>query len=149
MSCQKKDARMTSQQNSKKAPASMFALLDHDVVRLIAGHGLDVSLRVASVCTEWRRAIEDAHGDPFGTRQLLVGLGETSLLGELVACLCLPPVSLKLYPHRLKRRHNGGFYKIFAHATAVHIFHAHGGAAMLETRLARRAKRAQRHVARC
>ena len=115
--------------------------LDHDALRAIASLGLDVALRVALVCVDWRHAIDDAEGGTFDTRRVLVALGDTALQSDLVTTLALTPITVKLYPHQTKRRHGGGHYNIFLHATAVRIFHAHGGASKLEARLSKRAAR--------
>jgi len=117
-----------------------MAHLDHDCLRLLA-KDLSLALRMALVCKGWRDAIDSGVGGHFDSRKRLVSLGETALLTKVTTVLALTPTTVKLYGHQTKRRHGGGLYKIFTHSKVVQIFLAHGGAAQLEVRLARRVKR--------
>ena len=99
------------------------------------------------MCCEWRRVVESSVGRACATRRSLVDLGATALLTDVVDALALTPITVKLYPHRTKRRYGGGVYRIFAQRTCVDIYRAHGGANGLERRLARRAKRAVAPIA--
>ena len=114
--------------------------LDHDCLRLLA-QDLALALRMALVCKSWRDAMDWRVGGHFDVRKSLVSLGKTALLTEVMTVLALTPTTVKLYAHKTKRRYGGGVYKIFEHSTVVQIYRAHGGAAQLEVRLARRVKR--------
>ena len=115
--------------------------LDHDAVIQVARAGLGAALSMALVCKDWREAIHMAEGAVFNARRLLLNLGDDALVSDLNEALALTNRKLRLYPHRTKRRHGGGTYKIFQHATAVSIFHVQGGAEKLEVRQALRLKR--------
>ena len=118
-----------------------MASLDHDALQTVGSVALNVTLAMALVCKDWRDAIEQAEGEVFDTRRVLLNLGETALLSELYDALTLSVVNLKVYSHATKRRHGGGCYKIFERATYISIFHAHGGATKLEERQERRTRR--------
>jgi hypothetical protein len=115
--------------------------MNHDALITVACAGLGAALSMALVCKDWRDAIHMAEGAVFDARSVLLKLGDTALISELNEALVLTNRTLSLYPHQTKRRHGGGAYKIFQHATAVSIFHAHGGAEKLEERQALRLKR--------
>ena len=115
--------------------------LHNDVLITVASVRLSAALSMALVCKNWRDAITLAEGSVFDARRVLLNIGETVLLSELNCALVLTNRTLSLYPHKTKRRHGGGVYKIFQGATAVSIFHAHGGATKLEERQALRLKR--------
>ena len=118
--------------------AHIPTMLDSDSLRSIASASAEVAFRMSLVCVEWRKAVQEGEGAPFEAMRSLLTIGHTSLLSDLVSSLYLSPRTVRVYPHRLKRRHGGGNYKIFEFETAVAIFASHGGFAKLEERMARK-----------
>ena len=115
--------------------------LSADLLREIARTASEVACKMALVCVEWRHAVEAGVGGAFDVRRTLLCLDKTALMGDLTDALALSPITVKLAPHIRKRNRFGGCYNIFAHGTAVALFHQHGGWSRLDARLARRATR--------
>ena len=117
----------------------MLADIDSDMVRLIASEGAGIALAMGTVCAAWRKAVQAGEGHAFHVRDLLSSLGPTSLQCDIERALLLSRRTASPHPpSSRKRRHGGGFYKIYDHDRVVSIFRAHGGMATLERRLARR-----------
>ena len=120
-----------------------------DILRLIGSCGLEVTLRMALVCKEWREAIDDGHSTFYTAWRALSSIEETSLMRDLVSALRLSPARVKEGEHRKKRRFGGGAYNIFTHSSAVKLFHANGGFDGLQTRLEKYERRVNNKKSRC